>query len=248
MSLFTPVTKGVFIDQPGGNGKLYRQTLSDGSTIMYNLKNRNATQGIGKGEWFTLKGMRTIQWWAHDPDRDSLVFKAELSDKQSDQWIQLADEITNPLYSFDSTAFPDGEYIVRIHACDSPSNPEGLSLTTHFTSRTFTIDNSVPEIRAFSAVIPQNASETCVISGSVLDKFSRILSLEYSFDAEKWHSFVSEDGMVDSRMESFNQTVPRPKNVQKVFLRVTDSQGKYQYCIDKAGFSLNDLNSFRKEI
>ena len=38
-------------------------------------------------------------------------------------WKLLKDEIREHYYSWDSTAFPDGKYVVRVTATDAPSNP-----------------------------------------------------------------------------------------------------------------------------
>ncbi len=43
-------------------------------------------------------------------------------------WKLLRDKIRERYYSWDSTAFPDGEYVVRITASDAPSNPPDQAL------------------------------------------------------------------------------------------------------------------------
>ena len=45
------------------------------------------------------------------------------------EWKLLKDKVTEKYFSWDSTAFPDGEYRLRMTASDSPSNPPADALS-----------------------------------------------------------------------------------------------------------------------
>ena len=54
-------------------------------------------------------------------------------------------------WSWDSTAFPDGEYRIRVTASDLPGNPPADALSTAMVSDPFLIDNTPPRIAGLAA-------------------------------------------------------------------------------------------------
>ncbi len=48
--------------------------------------------------------------------------------------------------------------------------------------------------------------------------------LEYSVDSDQWFSFVGEDGILDSSIETFNLSIKLDEIPVQVFLRATDLQ------------------------
>src|SRR5581483_9000954 len=69
------------------------------------------------------KGSIGARWSAADDNGDSLIYTVEIRGKKEKQWKLLKDHVKEKYISFDSTAFPDGEYLLRITASDSLSNP-----------------------------------------------------------------------------------------------------------------------------
>ncbi len=216
-----PVSKGVLMDQMGG-GKLYRQEFADGTRFDYVIRN-TAGNGLPKGRWFKLRGMRTAQWSVRDPDNDILTHEIAIRPVKARNWVILERAYQNPIFSFDSTAFPDGEYMLRVTVSDDKSNPVGHSLRAQRISQVFQIDNSPPEIHRFT-VTPAKSPGSVRISGEVRDKISRIHMLEYSVDSDQWFSFVGEDGILDSSIETFNLSIKLDEIPVQVFLRATDLQ------------------------
>jgi hypothetical protein len=217
-----PAKKGVFVEQAIASGKVYRQEFSDGTRLEYLVRPQNGVAGIDKGQWFKLRGMRTIRWVAQDPDRDRLDFEVAISPFGMQQWTVLESEYSLPIYSFDSTAFPDGQYEVRITATDGLSKPKGQALSTTKLSKAFIIDNTAPSIQV-KTTSPEDKPGTVHIIGWVTDNLDRITQLEYSFNAEKWYPFICKDGIIDSREERIDLVIPLETHPVKIFLRVTDA-------------------------
>jgi len=223
-----PVSKGKFINQPG-RGKSYRQILSNGMRVEYVIPN-NTAKGISKGTWFKLRGMRTVMWNSGDEDKELLEYKLEIAQASIDpKWFLLDKKLNSPVYSFDSTAFPDGNYYIKVTASDQPSHPINDAMSTTLRSSVFMIDNTPPEFINVSALAkPRKVTGwKVIINGTVRDNGDRIAQLEYSLDSKEWFSFTSTDAMLDSPEESFELIVEGQSVEDKpqiIFLRVVDSQ------------------------
>ncbi len=68
------------------------------------------------------KGALGVRWSESDENGDTLIHRIEIRGEKEHNWILLRDKVYEKYYSFDSTAFPDGDYRIRITASDSPSN------------------------------------------------------------------------------------------------------------------------------
>src|SRR4029077_19951182 len=80
------------------------------------------------------KGFIGARWTAADPNGDSLFYTLEIRGVNEAEWKPLKDRVAEKYYSWDSTAFPDGEYRIRVTASDAPSNPPGEALTSRLES------------------------------------------------------------------------------------------------------------------
>ena len=74
------------------------------------------------------KGTIGARWSAFDEDGDSLCYKVEIRGVKESGWKLLKDAVKEKYLSWDSTAFPDGEYVIRVTASDSPCNPRDQAL------------------------------------------------------------------------------------------------------------------------
>ena len=222
-----PVVKGELIEQPG-RGRMFQQTMPDGLRIEFVLP-ASAFNGLPKGTWMQLRGMRTISWEAGDPDNDPLIFRVEISQVAPEpQWLLLADNLSQPVYSFDSTAYSDGWYRVRVTASDKSANPLGDTLTAERVSLPFEIDNTPPFFEDIELqVLPErpDGSKSIRVTGKAVDKGRRISRLEYSLDNKQWFDFSSVDGILDQSVERFEITLdirPKDQMPHQIFLRITD--------------------------
>ncbi len=67
-----------------------------------------------------------MRWSASDENGDRLVFKVEIRGVKESSWQLLKDDVKEKYFSWDTAAFPDGEYVIRVTASDSPVNPQAI--------------------------------------------------------------------------------------------------------------------------
>jgi sugar lactone lactonase YvrE len=125
------------------------------------------------------KGAIGVRWAASDENGDTLIYKVEIRGAKEQTWKLLRDKVRQNYSSFDSAAFADGEYRIRITASDSPSNTPENSLTTQEESDPFTIDNTPPQITKLAA-------KGGVVQWHVTDALSVLRKAEYSLDGGDW--------------------------------------------------------------
>lgn len=223
-----PVVKGTIVDQPG-RGTQFQQTMPDGLRVEYTLPSA-VSNGLSKGMWLQLRGMRTIAWDSGDPDNDSLEYNVEIAPaNRIKDWFVIGEHITQPLISFDSTTFPDGLYRIRLRVSDKPSNPHGEFLESECLSQVFEIDNTPPVFDKLRATITSSGTKqgwSILVTGSAEDNGLGISRLQYSLDNREWHNFTSNDGLLDQSRESFElrlNGVERNPVPSVLFLKVTDA-------------------------
>ena len=123
------------------------------------------------------------RWSSADDNGDALIYKVEIRGQKEKQWKLLKDKVKDRHISFDSTAFPDGEYLLRMTASDQPSNPPEEALTTQMTSDPFLIDNTPPAISALAVARKGKGLE---IKWKAADALNEIKKAEYSLDGSEW--------------------------------------------------------------
>lgn len=142
------------------------------------------------------KGYVTVRWSASDPNTDPLLYKVELRGEKDARWRTLKDKLLDRYYAFDSTAFPDGKYVVRITASDAPGNTPADALTTMLESDPFTIDNTPPEITDVTQIATGNVA---TINFTAKDALSWIDKAEYSIDGGDWTLLDPVNKVTDSQ-------------------------------------------------
>jgi hypothetical protein len=169
------------------------------------------------------KGWIGARWNASDQNGDALQFTVEIRGEQEKQWRPLAGKIREKHYTFDSTAFPDGEYRLRITASDSPGNVEAEALHTEADSPPFYIDNTPPEISGLSA----RRKGTGLQAGwKVTDALSVIQRAEYSLDDGDWNLVEPTGKLSDSLSLSYELAIPTVSGGEHVLaVRATDEYG-----------------------
>ncbi len=163
------------------------------------------------------KAFLGVRWTAADPNSDTLIYKIEIRGVNDTAWRLLKDKLREKEYSWDSSAFPDGDYIVRVTASDEPSNPPAGALTDSLTSDPFTIDNTPPVITQ-GAVVREASGAT--VRCTARDAASIIDKAEISVDGGEWQWIEPVSRISDAREEEY--LVPAPAGEHTVALRVTD--------------------------
>ncbi len=146
------------------------------------------------------KGAQGVRWAASDENGDALIFSVEIRGEKEHAWKLLKDKVHERYFSFDSQAFPDGDYRIRITASDSPSNTPENALETQEESDPFTIDNSPPRITQLTAV-------GNVIQWHAADDLSTLRRAEYSVDGSDWTVVDPVTKLSDSQALDYKLTL-----------------------------------------
>ena len=153
----------------------------------------SGTEGTGITLQYA-KGYLTIRWDATDENNDTLVYRVEIRGKSEKTWRLLKDKIQEKHFSFDGSAFADGEYVIRVTASDEPSNTPAQSLTSSNQSDVFTIDNTPPQLTS-AAQKTENGAE--VLRFSAKDALSWIDKAEYSVNGVEWILLEPQNKVTD---------------------------------------------------
>ncbi len=166
------------------------------------------------------KGYITARWSATDENGDPLIYKVEIRPKGEPGWHLLKDKLTEKQWSWDGSAFPDGEYTLRVTASDAPGNTPADALATSLESDPFTIDNTPPEILN-SKVAKDGANG--VITFTAKDALSWVDKAEYSVDGGDWILLDPVNRVTDSQTLDFKLTLPAGDGTARVVaVRVFD--------------------------
>lgn len=173
-----------------GTSTLERSVAASGSPLTLSLPalgtRKTSSTSTSESSGNTLqysKGFVTARWNATDPNGDSLVFKVEIRPRGDSHWQTLKDKLLDRYFSFDSAAFPDGEYVLRVTASDAPDNIPSDALTASLETDPFTIDNTPPEITGVN--ITKSGAKR-MLEFTARDALSVIDKAEYSVNGGEW--------------------------------------------------------------
>src|SRR5579872_6934675 len=163
------------------------------------------------------KGQIGARWLAEDDNNDTLEFRVEIKGANETAWKLVRDKVRERYLSWDSTAYADGKYVLRVTASDAPSNPPDQALTGVRESDPFLIDNTPPEI-------------TWGPAGSlqfhVKDALSTLGKAEYSVNGGEWKLVEPTTRLTDSLEHDYRLTLANgPAGEVTVAVRVEDEYG-----------------------
>ena len=152
------------------------------------------------------RGFAGARWAAADDNGDSLIFTVEIRGIHETNWKPLKDKLKEKYLSWDSTAFPDGEYRLRVTASDLLGNPPADALSTSMVSDPFLIDNTPPRIARLAASASDGKLHA---TWSAIDALSDIQKAEYSLDGGDWTLVAPVTGLSDSHELAYDLTLDR---------------------------------------
>ena len=166
------------------------------------------------------KGAIGVRWAASDPNGDGLLYRVEIKGVQEKEWKLLRDKLKEKLLSWESNTFPDGEYIIRVTASDSPDNPPDQALTASIESERFTIDNTAPKITGLTG---SKAGSKITVRWRAADERSVISKAEYSVNAGDWTVVQPTTRLSDAPDLQYDLSVDAPGTAERtIAVRVTD--------------------------
>ena len=169
-----------------------------------------------------------IEWEASDPNGDTLRYTLEYQQAGTNKWLPIAKDLDATAFEWHTRRVPDGRYIVRVTASDSPSNTPDMALTGSRNSDPVVIDNTPPAVDEAKIDVK---IKTASLSGKAVDALSNIHEITYGLDStEKWNAVMPEDLIYDSTTEAFVvKIVDLSPGPHVVTLRVVDTRGNAQY-------------------
>jgi hypothetical protein len=202
----------VFARSASGGSNVFETTAPDEKGIFTTLEEARPESAPRK---LMRKGYRTLTWKTTDPDGDTVVHSLDFRPLSSSRWIPLKSDIRETFFSFDTTSLPDGEYVFRLTASDSESNPEEPKSASRETSPV-SIDNTPPVLRRLD-------SGRGSLRVEVVDASSPITEFEYSVNAREWVRVEPEDGLSDSRKEIYKIELKAEERGGYLLVRATDA-------------------------
>jgi hypothetical protein len=190
------------------------------------LGRKPASSSAGSGEsassptlnW--AKGVIGARWLSADENGDTLTYTVEIRGKNETSWKLVRDKVKERYLSWDSSAFPDGEYVVRLTASDAPSNPPGEALTASRETETFLIDNTPPEITGL-VVTPNGAK--LQVRFHVKDALSVLGKAELSVNGGDWMVVEPTTRLTDSTEHDYRVEIDKPSGEATIAVRAEDS-------------------------
>jgi hypothetical protein len=174
------------------------------------------TQTLGGGGRQVL----TISWQAEDPDGDPLTAEVHFRGEDETVWKLLKEDIRESKLEIDSDALADGTYRFRVTVSDRRANPPSVAQSVSRVSRTILVDHTPPQVRAVAVDARQS------VRFEASDEASLLQQAEYSLDAGSWQPVYPDDGILDSRSESFTiRLADLPPGEHLITLRVRDRTG-----------------------
>jgi hypothetical protein len=165
----------------------------------------------------------TFKWKATDPNEDELTYSVFVRKEGWSDWVLLDDGLTKPDYDWDTTTTPSGVYRVKVVASDRPDNPESEALTAERVSGPVAVAHEPPTV---TAKVVSVDSGKVVIAAEATDPMVRLTAASFSLNGRKWESLFPEDGLFDSKKETFRFTTESLKpGTHVVMLRVRDAAG-----------------------
>jgi sugar lactone lactonase YvrE len=165
----------------------------------------------------------TLSWQADDPNNDQLVYSLYVKATDEQEWHVLKDKLRQTNYTIEPGTLPDGKYVAKLVASDEDSNPPETARKSELLSAPFWVDNTPPQVRVLREAVTAGAAEVVF---EVEDSTSPLRSAETSLDGKEWKLLLSDDGIVDSRKETFTVRLSRLDAGEHVVLvRAYDTAG-----------------------
>jgi sugar lactone lactonase YvrE len=164
------------------------------------------------------RAAKSFQWTADDRNGDKLVYDVLYKEVSETNWRILKQNIDDTFFTLDGQSLADGQYVFKVVAKDTPSNPAGLALSGERSTDPINIDNTPPTVAAANG-----GQDRVVFTAS--DRSSYLVRAEYSINGGEWKTVYADDGISDSPNETYTVAVPAVPGEYAITLRVFDVEG-----------------------
>lgn len=225
-----PIVQTVSVHPPG---EIYQKPLSvTGEVEILGLEAGQGEPRLGSrpqrppspispfGRRLYQRGLQTFTWRAEDPNADGLVYDVHYRALGDTRWRVLRRGLDDAVLTWDTSTVPNGRYVVRVTASDTPSNPDALALTGDRESAAFDVDNTPPVVTA--TLLAGRAR----VRATVKDDSSPIRRAEFALSGGRWEEIHPQDGINDALEEAYEFDVALEAGAaQVVVVRATDQLG-----------------------
>jgi sugar lactone lactonase YvrE len=197
------------------------QELPDGRRVQFNAEVPRRGSADALPPW--AQGIRPMSWKAADPNGDALRYRLAVRREGESAWTPIADDLTNALYAWDTTGWPDGSYAVRLTASDEDENAAGSGLDDSLVASPVELDRTPPEISGLDTRVD---GDVITVRGTGRDARTFVARVDVALDDGSWSTAAPDDGLWDGGRESFTirlEGVARGEHLVRV--RVTDALG-----------------------
>ncbi len=168
------------------------------------------------------RGATSLQWTAEDRNGDKLVYDVYYKETNEAEFKLLRADIGEPFITIDGQSLADGQYVLKVVARDTPSNPPNLARSGERITEPVNIDNTPPTVS--SSVPPQINGDKARVTFDAADSGSYIARAEYSVNGEQWIPIHPEDGISDGPKERYTIEIPlKSPGEYAVTIRVYDA-------------------------
>lgn len=165
----------------------------------------------------------TLSWQADDPNGDQLVYSVYVQATDEQEWHLLKDRLRQTSYTVEPNTLPDGKYVARLVASDEESNPPQAARSSELVSAPFWVDNTPPQVRILKQEVTGGRIQ---VQFQAQDDTSPLRSAETTVDRDDWYEIYSDDGIVDSRLETFTVKADKLEPGEHILaLRAFDTAG-----------------------
>ncbi len=180
----------------------------------------------GKPQEQPLEESKKIKliWQAEDANKDKLVYDVLIKRNDSEKWVNLADNIQESTYTWDTNLAPDGYYSLKVVASDEMANPMDLFLTGEKVIDYTLVDNTPPVVNSCDLIAENDSFKVTI---KVTDTICVIKSVEYSLNCDTTlRNAAATDGIIDSNQEQFSFKVnPQESGLHIITIIATDIAG-----------------------
>ncbi len=164
-----------------------------------------------------------IKWSATDPNEDDLSYAVYVRKDGWKNWVQLEDDLDKTDFEWDTTTTPSGVYQVKVVASDRKDNPDAEALTGERISTAFVVCHTAPTV---TLKVTGTEGEFAIVEATGTSPLVRLTSASYAVDGKKWINVFPEDGLFDSKTETFKfKTDALKPGTHVLVLRIKDAAG-----------------------